>query len=384
LHEGRLLPTLVATNSWVLCMHAIEYAWPHGHLDPSFLPVVPSGLSVRDFARVVHDLHHLDPATTVQVLSSQPPHCKLPGAHMLHPGDAVQVRRRYKPRPGADPGTNGAGDALAPVTVPAFASATASASLPLPPPVPPPKLFTAFVVVQGMDSGWYADLAQATLAGSLALPACRVKAAEPFLAGATSVDLADECTARLVRRAVVCLPGVGPSAVTATAVGSVAAWAVRAPPPGPPFAPTTIIHVTTLDGLADALPPGARLCTDHLPWLHSDMALPSRADAPLGQWLLAKDPAVLRLRRACTMARRVALRCAQAMSKAAPCPVPCPVPAPVPGASKVLLARQGYRDGAHQQDDHQQKQDPRGGPQSQRVPGGGGGGGGGPRRRRRG
>jgi hypothetical protein len=370
--------------------HAIEYAWPHGHLDPCFLPVVPSGLSVRDFARVVHDLHHLDPATTVQVLSCQPPHNKLAGTLMLLPGDAVQVRRKYKPRPGG--GGGGGGGA-----VDGGSLVDGVFLLPPPPPLPPmplppsvasllpaPKPSTAFVVTLGMDCGWYADLAQATMAGSLALPACRVKAAEPFLAGAACVDLADDRTARLVRRALVPAPAHGPAAdaVTATAVGSVAAWAVRGPPPGAPFTPTTVIHVTTLDALADSLPPGARLCTDHLPWLHSDMALPSRTDAPLGQWLLAKDPAVLRLRRACTMAHRVALRCALEAARDSK-----PNPTPVPSSNKVSVGRQGHGDGAKHQGGHQQQEDPRAGP----LPQGGAGvnaGPGvcirGPRRRRRG
>jgi hypothetical protein len=82
---------------------AIEYAWAHCHLHPQFLPVVPSGLCVRDFARAVHAAERLEPEVVVKVQCPRTG-AALQGHAWLHPGDAVEVVRRAAPGPpGAPP-----------------------------------------------------------------------------------------------------------------------------------------------------------------------------------------------------------------------------------------------------------------------------------------
>jgi hypothetical protein len=102
-------------------MHAIEFAFPDGHMYPEFLPVVAAGLCVRDFAIAVHRHLQLPAAVRVVVESPEPPHAPLPGMHWLPPGSAVQIRRSEptagvptvapQPAEGADPAEGIAEDA---------------------------------------------------------------------------------------------------------------------------------------------------------------------------------------------------------------------------------------------------------------------------------
>lgn len=258
---------------------AIEYAWRHGHLTPSFFPVLPSGLNVRDFALALHSLYKLEDTETVQVRSGVPPHRKLPGTLMLRPGDAVEVRRKYVspdkgavvPVPPLGPWVRTETPVVA-AAAHAAAAATESGSAPF-------LCTVAFAVHGGSDPGLYGTLEVARAAASAggAAPPRRVCLRESV---ADAVD------------------------IIASAVGATAAWACLWNTHPTVF----LIHVVPLAHLADSLPPSCRLHTDYLPWLHADMQVPRRSGAPWGKWLPSVDPRVIRLRRACTLKDRVQLR----------------------------------------------------------------------------
>ena len=311
--------------------HAIEYAWRHDHLNPHYFPVVASGLNVRDFALALHRQCQLSAQEKIQIRAPDPPRFrKLRGTHMLLPGDAVEVRRKFKPSapiitPSSNnprPDTNGptihavaAEPGRGPGPIAAGAGAAAGAAAAVAPAVPAAAATasrtTAFVVRgHGRDAGVYSDNLAAAMAATLlntGLPPRQV-------------------TRRFIGERSNGLVNGAPLAVTATAVGDTAAWAQRNwGRPGM----VGVIHVCPLSRLADTLPSRARLCTDHLPWLHADLTVPRRAGAPPGHWLMAIDPGIARLRRACTLYSR-----AQARARLTACTVPC-TPQPGPQAERV-------------------------------------------------
>ena len=76
-------------------MSFIEYAWPHGHLDPQWVSVPDAGLTVADLGKLLTVQLGMDVPLQVEDPWTSTP---LRGTTWLSPDSAVQIRRQVEPK----------------------------------------------------------------------------------------------------------------------------------------------------------------------------------------------------------------------------------------------------------------------------------------------